>query len=94
MATVEELWTELDELGEARVRRKLILGDYRDTGAHRDAVLEWLRQKEEARQESRQRRNMSWTRIGAIAAIIAAIAAIAALINPTTLQLIGLTSAR
>jgi hypothetical protein len=93
MATVEEFWAELNSLGEAEVRRKLILGDYRDMGAHRDAVLEWLRQKEVARQESRERRNMKWIRIGTIAAIIAAAAGVVVLADSATLrQLIGLSS--
>ena len=79
MPTVEEFWTELDSLGEKEVRRKLIVGDYRDMGVHRDAVVEWLRQREEVRQRARDRRILKWTIIGAIAAIVAALAAVAAL---------------
>jgi hypothetical protein len=68
------------------VRRRLIVGDYRDAGVHRDAVLEWLRQKETDRQESRGRRSMIWIRIGTLAAVVAAIAAVAALVDFAALR--------
>jgi hypothetical protein len=71
MTTIEELWTEFDRLGEAAVRRKLILGDFRDTGPHRSAAEEWLRRKDQERLEVRDRSNMTWTRVAAIAAVAA-----------------------
>ena len=88
MPTVEEFWAELDSLGEKEVRRKLIVGDYRDMGVQRDAVSEWLRQREEARQRARDRRILNWTIVGAVAAIVAAVAAIAALSDSRTIAVI------
>jgi hypothetical protein len=79
----DELWAQLEALGEPVVRERALMGHWGDAGivgSKRPLVEEWLRLREEARREASSReqiliarsaKNAAWT--AAIAATIAAI---------------------
>lgn len=82
--TKEQVFAELDGLGEAAVRVRLSVDKaYGDSGPKHALVLEWLRRKELSRKEAssleqiriaRSAKNAAW--IAAIAAITAAVVTI------------------
>lgn len=80
--TVEDFLAELDQLGEAQVRRRLIFAEY--GGERRAAAEEWLRQQDQRRIEASI---SAQTRIALSAKNIA----IASMIITTTLSVIAIT---
>ena len=51
----EELWAELEELGEEEVRVRLVTKKYGDVGQKLVLVKEWLRRKDQSRTEESSR---------------------------------------
>ncbi len=85
--TKEELWANLEKLGEEQVRERLATKVYGDAGKKRALVVEWLREKDQSRKNTsnleqiriaRSAKNAAWS--AAIAAIIAAICAFIAIL--------------
>ncbi len=85
--TKEELWANLEKLGEEQVRERLATKVSGDAGKKRALVVEWLREKDQSRKNTsnleqiriaRSAKNAAWS--AAIAAIIAAICAFIAIL--------------
>ncbi len=64
----DQLWAELEALGEAKVRERLVTKAYGDVGHKRALVEEWLRLKDQARSEAVTREQIDIARAAANAA--------------------------
>lgn len=73
--TKDELWADLDKLGEPAVRERLVTKVYGDVGHKRALVEEWLRNCDASRASAIESRSATRQTIAAIAAIVAAVAA-------------------
>ncbi len=54
----EELWAELDALGEDEVRTRLVTKIYGDTGHKKALVQEWLRKKQQEKLDDQDKINV------------------------------------
>ena len=89
MTTENELWSELEEMGEDTVRARFAGGAYGRFGNRRTLVEEWLRRQEVSRSDFSNREQISIARSAKNAAWIAAIAAIISMIIATA-SIVGL----
>ena len=78
--TWDDFLADLETLGEEKVRSKLALGDWGDTGQRRGLVEEWLRSRDQSRLEVASFEQKCAARTANIAAIVAATAAVIAAI--------------
>ncbi len=68
VVTDEQLWAELEEIGEDKVRTRLATNVYGHAGNKRVLVEEWLRRKDQARKDSSNREQIAIARAAAAAA--------------------------
>ena len=66
------LWAELEAAGEQAIRERLVSGNFGRTGAKREQVEEWLRQKDQSRTDAAMREQAAIARDAASSARLAA----------------------